>query len=60
MDNRIHQGGIKKVLRGKQEQSYNVSKSLGHYESGTKRKIHCMERIPEKSEKSTIRSKYFI
>ena len=50
-----HQGGDYKILRGQWEWWYNISKSLGHYESSTKRKIHCMEHIPEKNEKSTTK-----
>ena len=55
MDNRKHQGWDKIILRDQWEWSYNISKSLGHYESGTKRKINSMERIPEKNEKSTTK-----
>ena len=55
MDNRKGQGEDKKILRGQCEQQYNITKSLGHYESSTNRKIHCMEHIPEKNEKSTTK-----
>ena len=54
MDNRSHQEGNKKIIRSKRKQRHIISKSLGHYESSTERKIDFMGAFNKRSRNQQI------